>query len=341
MFQWILLVISLLLLVLQWKTISEGYIDSANQYDIIIVAGQSNSLGWSNEAARPDGFGNIASYNRSVFTSADLTNNPKISILERDPAWPLNSNRVSLFANEQSIINGSGIYNSVEPMSYHSTSWNVRPSIGFYKTFATRYSAANPTRKVLIIHNGFEATGMSTPFNNHPFIKDGIIQWNVGGNLYNTMVRRVKRVLSWNSGNKVVALLWSQGEADIDANYSAANYKTTLNTFVTRLRTDIGSGDFPFIACGYSETWHQRDTFTQRKNDYMSNVKSMSCTTYDGQSPTISGTVRSGTGILPKFGFVSTVGVQTDIANQNNVHFNFAGLRELGERFWRVYSVIK
>lgn len=339
MFKWIVLVLSILILIIQLTVYKEGYKDSSNAYDIIIVAGQSNSLGWSNEAARQDANGNINSYNEQVFTQDDIQPTPNVFILERDPVFPLNSNRVELFQNKPQIINGTGIYSSIEPMSYHSTSWNVRPSIGFYKTFAKRYAAANPTKKVLIVHNGFEATGMMVPFNNHPFIKDNIIQWNVGGLLYRTLVRRVNNVLSWNTNNRVVAVLWSQGEADIDANKTANDYTTQLRNFVNSLRTAIKSPNVPFLACGYSADWHSRDAFTNLKNQYMSNLQSMSSTTYNGERAG-TGPIRSGGSVIPKFGYISTVGVTSDVANQNNVHFNFAGLRELGERFWRVYSVI-
>ena len=335
---------AILVLVMKAQIITEGY-KSTDAWDIIIVAGQSNSLGWSNEAATPDAQGNIASYNTNVFNQAnDRTPHPRVFILERDPAWPMNANRVESFERlEPTYVNNCGIYPSVEPMSIHSTSWNARPSIGFYNTFARRYADANPNKKVLIIHNGFEATGMFAPFNGHPFIKDGVIQWNTGGNLYNTMVRRVKKVLSWNASNRVVAVLWSQGEADIDAGRSANEYRTGLTNFVNGLRTAIGQANLPpFLACGYPKDWHVNTNRTTLKNQYMTNLQSMSVTLNNGETATGTSAVRPVAGnVVNKFGYVSTVNVQCDVANRNNVHYNFAGLRELGERFWRVYNVIK
>jgi hypothetical protein len=357
MFKWILFVLSILYLVLKSQVIAEGY-KSTDAWDIIVVAGQSNSLGWSNEAAVPDSKGDISSYNQNVFNQAnDKTPHPRVFILERDPAWPMNATRVQLYENlEPTYVNNCGIYPSVEPMSVHSTSWNVRPSIGFYNTFARRYADANPTKKVLIIHNGFEATGMFAPHNGHAFIRDGLIQWNTGGNLYNTMIRRIRKVLSWNSNNRIVAVLWSQGEADIDANRSGSEYRTGLTSLINGLRTAVGQGNIPFMACGYPKDWHANDPKTALKNQYMTTLQSMSATIYNGEDllsgpvrpGTVrsgivrSGTVRTGSGIIPKFGYISTRDVECDTRNNNNnVHYNFAGLRLLGERFWTVFNVIK
>ncbi len=339
MFKWILLVMAILYLVMKAQIITEGY-KSTDAWDIIVVAGQSNSLGWSNEAARQDAQGNIASYNMNVFDNArDKTPHPRVFILERDPAWPLNANRVDLFERlEPTYVNNCGIYPSVEPMSIHSTSWNARPSIGFYNTFARRYADANPNKKVLIIHNGFEATGMLNPITSHIFIKESNIQWNLGGQLYKTMVRRVNKVLSWNTNNRVVAVLWSQGEADIDRNVAANTYRDRLRDFVNQLRTDLRGSVFPFLACGYPKDWRVGDAL---KNQYMTNLQSMSVTLNNGETSTGTTAVRPVTGnVVEKFGYISTVNVQCDVANQNSVHFNFAGLRELGERFWRVYNVV-
>lgn len=345
MFQWVVLVLSILILIIQQTVRREGYTDP-NSYDIIIVAGQSNAVGFSYEASVNT---NVPNINISIPTDKDkykfypdeLVQLPNLYILGRDPAWPLRPVREDMLnKKEPSHMSSSDeIIQACEPMSYHSTSWNPQVSIGFYRTFAKNYIAGNSGKKVLIINNAYEAVGLLTPLTSKANGRASI-QWNVGGELYNTLVNRVKKVLEWNPNNRVVAILWSQGEADIDANKTANDYTTQLRNFVNSLRTAIKSPNVPFLACGYSADWHSRDAFTILKNQYMSSLQGLSSTTYNGQTPG-SGSIRSGGSIIPKFGYVSTIGVTSDVANQNNVHFNFAGLRELGERFWRVYSVIR
>ena len=357
MFQWIVLVLSILILIIQQTVRREGYIDP-NSYDIIIVAGQSNAVGFSYEASIDTNVPNInisipTDKNKYKFYPDELEQLPNLYILGRDPAWPLRPVREDMLnKKEPSYMSSSDeIIQACEPMSYHSTSWNPQASIGFYRTFAKNYLATNPGRKVLIVNNAYEAVGLLTPLTNKANGRASI-QWDVGGELYNTLVSRVKKVLEWNPNNKVVAILWSQGEADIDNNsVTTAQYITALRNFITSLRTAINPRDVvPFLACGYSQDWHTSDNLTSKKNDFMSNLQSLSCTTYNGQYPvsgpgsgTIrSGTIRSGPSVIPKFGYVSTTGVTSDkLTINNNVHFNFAGLRELGERFWRVYSVIR
>lgn len=318
----------------------EGYTDPINAYDIIIVAGQSNSVGYSYEATINSADGKIPIDKiTSKFTSEDLAPLPNLYILERDPDWKLRPERITMLNKEPDYMRNCGVIPASEPMSYHSTSYNAQASIGFYRTFAKNYINANPGKKVLIIHNGFEACGIFTPYLNHPSGRTDI-QWNIGGALYSTLVKRVNNVLSWNPNNKVVAILWSQGEADIDnTNVTVTQYINEFKKFITSLRTAIKNTNVPFIACGYSQDWHTNDSFTTKKNQFMSNLQSMSCTDYTGET-TRTATPRSCA--IPKFAYVSTNGVTSDKAtNSNNVHFNFAGLRELGQRFWRVYSVIK
>jgi hypothetical protein len=162
------------------------------------------------------------------------------------------------------------------------------------------------------------------------------VTWDPNKELFQTLVQRVKRVKSLNSGNRVVAVLWSQGERDIDVAKTPVNtYITKLKELITKFRTDTGSPNVPFLACGYSNDWLRGNAL---KSQYISEMTKMSCTDYTGELIR-SATKRTGQFVFPNFGYVSINNVQT--VRGDPVHYSFAGLRTLGERFWRVYNVIK
>lgn len=357
----LLLVFAVLLLIIIGIR-RESYKETTRAYDIVLVIGQSNAVGFSNEA--PMLPPNIASatctgplrdnvtINTGRFDPAqDLVNpNPNIWVLDRDPSWPVRYDRAEAYLYRRKRAEG-GVLPAIEPLSYYSTSYNPRPSTNFSSQFSQRYVRDNAGKHVLIINNAFEDIPLSKPGPNttHEFIKPPI-QWNTCGALYNTAIRRVKDVLSWNPNNKVVAILWAQGEADIGGtNFTPVQtYINDLRNFVNKIRTDIGSQTIiPFIACGYSTAWWS--SFDQSRESlrlqYQSNLQSLSMTTINGGPGSVrSGAVRSGPKIQ-KFGYVSTDGVGVDTTDQKNnnntVHFSFAGQRELGRRFYEVYKVIR
>lgn len=341
----LLLVFAILLLIFMGIR-RESYRDSGRAYDIVLVIGQSNAVGFSYEApmTSPNTASNTCTaplrdnvtINMSRFNSSqDLVNpNPKIWVLDRDPSWPVRYDRAEAYMYRRTRVE-AGVLPAIEPLSYYSTSFNPQPSTNFSSQFTQRYVQANPGRNVLIINNAFEGVPLCSPKNDHELIRP--LQWNICGNLYNTAIRRVRDALSWNSNNRVVAILWSQGEQDMDNGTTATTYRTELEKFVNTIRTDIGNINIPFLACGYSDQVNFRNDRNLRTS-YENEVKRLSCTPFDG----INGnrTVTNPRGSLSKFGFISTSGVGCDLPN-NKVHFSFAGQRELGKRFYDVFSVIR
>jgi hypothetical protein len=357
----LLLVFAVILLIIMGIQ-RESYKESSRSYDIVLVIGQSNAVGFSNEAPMlppntasstcVDALRDNVTINTSKFDPAqDLVNpNPNIWVLDRDPSWPVRYDRAEAYLYRRKRAEG-GVLPAIEPLSYYSTSYNPRPSTNFSSQFAQRYVRDNTGKHVLIINNAFEDIPLSKagPNNSHEFIKPSI-QWNTCGALYNTAIRRVKDVLSWNTNNRVVAILWSQGEADIGGVNSTTvqQYITDLKKFVNKIRTDIGNQNIPFISCGYSTAWWSSFDGSREslRLQYQSNLQSLSVTTFNGSpGPVRSGPVRSGPGTIQKFGYVSTDGVGVDTTDQRNnnntVHFSFAGQRELGKRFYEVYKVIR
>jgi hypothetical protein len=161
-------------------------IQEESPYDIILIAGQSNThqgIGYDPFLDSPDErikqLGRAASHNMHV-------------------------------------IPGS------EPLE-HWTSQDGE--IGFGLTFAKEYADKYLVdgRKVLIIPCGRGQTGFAAH------------DWNRGDAMYTDAVNRTAHALSLNKDNKLVAILWHQGENDI----GWPGYQAALDSTIVNLRRDI------------------------------------------------------------------------------------------------------
>ncbi|KAL3617597.1 hypothetical protein CASFOL_037918 [Castilleja foliolosa] len=73
-----------------------------------------------------------------------------------------------------------------------------------------------------------------------------ISQWLPGSELYAKMLSRTQAALS-NGGGEIKALLWYQGENDMDNEANANAYKTNLETLLTQVRSDLQLPNLPVI----------------------------------------------------------------------------------------------
>lgn len=64
-----------------------------------------------------------------------------------------------------------------------------------------------------------------------------ISQWRRGSPLYNQLVRRASE--SVRDGGTIRALLWYQGESDTVTQHDADSYKTSMESFIKDLRSDL------------------------------------------------------------------------------------------------------
>jgi hypothetical protein len=178
--------------------------------------------------------------------------------------------------------------------------------IGFALTFAKLYQTyIQKQRDVLIVPCGMDNTG---------FDGEG---WHKGDFLYNNALERINYVFKKYPKSKLVAILWHQGEKDV--NYKG--YQKDLDTLITQFRREITTANTntPFILGGMVPFW--TDLKQARKKQQL--------------------TIENTTKRLPNIGYVSPY-VPTRIQKPNNtqdtVHYNATGQREMGKRYFEVYK---
>jgi hypothetical protein len=179
--------------------------------------------------------------------------------------------------------------------------------IGFALTFGKLYKGQKLVkgRKILIIPCGQGDTG---------FRKE---RWNKGDDLYEDAVARSNYVLKYHPNSKMSAMLWHQGEADLNN----AGYQGALDAMIVNLRKDIRSTStnvIPFILGGMVPYWIAQDQSRKVVNDIIKRTPERV----------------SGCGFAdPALPFLITK------ANNESdpIHFDAAGQREMGRRYYAAY----
>lgn len=187
----------------------------------------------------------------------------------------------------------------------------------FATTFANDYIQSGMLqggRKLLIIKGAVGGTG---------FAKQ---QWGVGNVLSDRLQQMVNYALSANSQNKVVALLWHQGEHDAYENAhfnSAQRYEFYVKMFsdqIKLLRDNFGN--MPVICGGFVDDWASK---FQEQCDTVESALKDSCVTLGNAS------------------FVSSDGLLSNdqaVGNGDDIHFCRDSVYELGNRYFNAYKVL-
>ncbi|TWI81412.1 protein of unknown function (DUF303) [Lacibacter cauensis] len=196
-----------------------------------------------------------------------------------------------------------------DPLEHHTLA-NGRN--GFAMTFALKYLQYywEGNRQVLLIPGAKDGSS----FRNR--------EWNKGDTLYNDIVRRIKYVLEKYPGSKVRAFLWHQGESDV---YWGRDYAGMLDRMIVNMRRDVAgsTGDsIPFILGGLVSYW------VSQRNDRKI-TDSVISETPERVSRTGYASAREP--------FIITKPDNT----VDDIHFNAAGQRELGRRYFNVYRALK
>ncbi|MBQ9714457.1 MAG: hypothetical protein IJV83_03960 [Clostridia bacterium] len=119
----------------------------------------------------------------------------------------------------------------------------------FSLTFAEEYEKAGllaDDRALLIIRAGVGGTGFKKK------------QWGLQDILYLKMLELADYALSLNSENRIVGLLWHQGEHDAFENNSPEIYKEQLSALLNGVRTRYGK-EIPFIAGEFVNDWKSKN----------------------------------------------------------------------------------
>jgi len=120
----------------------------------------------------------------------------------------------------------------------------------FSLSFAREYIASGlleEGRKLLIIRAAVGGTG----FLDH--------RWGLKDDLFLRMMEMIKTALELNSNNRLVALLWHQGESDALLNASYETHFKNLSNLVNTVRETFNCPELPFIAGDFVAHWKNQN----------------------------------------------------------------------------------
>lgn len=186
---------------------------------------------------------------------------------------------------------------------------NFTDRIGFSVAFAQEYISNGllaSDRKILIVHGGQGGTGFNAGY------------WNKGDPLYYDAVTRIKSILNSGTNNKLVVILWHQGENDCGLKDS--DYQKLLDWMITNMRQDIDVDyTIPFITGGMVPAWLAY--FTQ----------------YQSKQTVISETVYR----LPYIGYADPMvpfELFPQVTLEGYIHYDAENQREFGKRYFNEYT---
>lgn len=113
-------------------------------------------------------------------------------------------------------------------------------------SFAEKYLEAGllaPDRKLLIVRTAVGGTG---------FLKH---YWAVGDPLYQRMLKLTDEALALNPENRLVAMLWHQGEHEAAFLNDPQRYHHQLKAVVDGVRSRYGLPELPFVCGGFCQEW--------------------------------------------------------------------------------------
>ena len=293
-------------------------------YDIIIVAGQSNAVGIGRQTIS--------------FSSEDTKND--ILIFQFDRPDHLPGSRETATAMQ------------VVPATDHLQFWGLDPSQefnfgsgnkfqGFGMPFARLYAKKflQPGRKVLIVPAAMGGSSISLWLGLHP--ASAAVWEYASTNLYPDFKMRVDAALALPGGeNRIVALLWHQGETDItfstldphpEGMNDAQTYRSRFILLMTKIRQEYPSTQlYPIIAGEVVSGWQPNAATVTAKANFANMMIDL---------------VQNPPSVLAPFGFVRSSGLnsnyEVDSGTNDPIHFSSASLVSLGGRYFNLYSAIK
>ena len=199
------------------------------KYDIIILAGQSNAEG--------QGLGEV---------TTEFVPDERVHFMKDDTGFK--------FAKVDGVTKLVGKWPAVNTITVaDETDHPVRGRLGcfglwFGKHYADTYLEEG--RKVLLVKANFGGTGFARP------------EWGVGNIMHTRMLSMTKAALDENpADNRVVAILWLQGEhdsfenADWDPERRYTTHKKNLSDTFNDYYEKLGDRSIPLIAAGFPDTF--------------------------------------------------------------------------------------
>lgn len=168
-------------------------------------------------------------------------------------------------------------------------------------------------RKLLILRTAVGGTG---------FLDN---RWKLTDDLYLRMMEMIRTALALNPENRLVALLWHQGETDALCKASYEVHYHHLMTLLKSVREEFGVPELPFVAGDFVQQW---------KNDNI------------GICTPVVDAIRAVCRDCEKGSFVESEGLLSNAQEvyPNNtrltdtIHFSRRSIYELGKRYFEAYS---
>ncbi|MBQ2714632.1 MAG: hypothetical protein IJF76_03270 [Clostridia bacterium] len=201
---------------------------SREKFDVIILAGQSNAEG--------GGMGDEQGY------IAD----DRVLVMRGDFSATVKEGE---YGNQYLDLNLSPNY-YVEVAKNYEKDGVIRSNLSYFAALDYANEKLDNGRKVLIVQTAIGGTGFAKK------------HWGVGDILHARMVDMVNTVLQANPENRIVGLLWHQGEHDSFENEQLNTkerkefYYDKLNEFIKDVRGRWG--DIPFICAGFTKAWYDQ-----------------------------------------------------------------------------------
>jgi hypothetical protein len=259
----IFILISILFIILILNTPKLENFQNNTGYDIILIAGQSNSVGRGLEE------------HNFPKTRTGLNHKTWAQTLNmyRDDYHGTHGRPNSLICalNKDNSIRESAIdpIHHQENFPYRLNNRSIRNNFGFAVSFAREYIRQNKLssgRKILLVGCGWGGTG---------FRDNG--RWMFpNGDLYKGTIERANnafRKTDNGNNNRFIAILWHQGENDVS---SPTGYRENVSACLNGIRTAIKKNNphtIPILMGGLTNDTENRRNFTEQ---HIKTVKDMS-----------------------------------------------------------------
>jgi hypothetical protein len=252
-----LIIVSLLILTSNPIEKFQASTPTSQVYDIIIVAGQSNAVGYGKRNSC-DSRNSLAGCTTRTDRITHNNNSTRFgAITDISNNYESTNPKIKQFSSENAAVvaNRNKIIDMSEPLQHFNNTSNRYVSFAFH--FAKEYLARTSmgSREVLIVGCAWPGASMipsaiaDSAGEPRKFYRKPIAGDNLTVSLYNRTVQRLRNVktqLAPSNNSKVVAFLWHQGETDMSitvcpscTNADKINYKSALKESLTGMRTEI------------------------------------------------------------------------------------------------------
>ncbi len=152
-------------------------------------------------------------------------------------------------------------------------------------------------------------------------------RWGQGEDLFLRMIAMIDEALALNADNRLVALLWHQGEQDAVSNASFETHRDNLSTLLRSVTERYAAPGLPFVAGDFVPVWAKENA---RLCEPVVGAMRAVCAGY------AAGAFVETDGLLSNW---EALGRET-LGWQDTVHFCRESIYELGRRYFRAFSTV-